>query len=305
MEPAVTGGAIEVREWSAESGKRSTLATLREIWQDLVEYHHLLYQLALRDIRVRYKQAVMGFGWAVFLPIVIVLSGVVVRYAMSYLSGDTLDRTVIAGLAIKSIPWAFFVGAIQFASGVLIGNISLVTKIYFPREVLPVASVLAQAFDSSIGGIAVLLVLPLLSVSYGIEALWAVPLLILLLVFTLGTALLLSCANLFFRDVKYIVRVVLTFGIFFTPVFFEPEMFGEIGARVMMLNPLAPILEGLRLAVIEGHNLLQPLVESGGGSEILVWSPWYLLYVSVVAFAGTAGTALLFHRLEFLFAEYV
>ena len=305
MGPSASGSAIEIREWSAESGKKSALATLYEIGQDLWEYHHLLYQLALRDIRVRYKQAVMGFGWAVFLPIVIVLSGIVVRFAMSYLSGDTLDREVIAGLAIKSIPWAFFVGAIQFASSVLIGNISLVTKIYFPREVLPVASVAAQAFDSSIGGVAVLLLLPFLSVSYGVEALWAVPLLVVLLVFTLGTALLLSCANLFFRDVKYIVRVLLTFGIFFTPVFFEPEMFGEIGARVMMLNPLAPILEGLRLSVIEGHNLLQPLVESAGGSAIVVWSPWYLLYVVVVAFAGTAAAALLFHRLEFLFAEYV
>ena len=97
MGPSASGSAIEIREWSAESGKKSALATLYEIGQDLWEYHHLLYQLALRDIRVRYKQAVMGFGWAVFLPIVIVLSGIVVRFAMSYLSGDTLDREVIAG----------------------------------------------------------------------------------------------------------------------------------------------------------------------------------------------------------------
>lgn len=291
--------------WSAASGRRTTLGTLGEVARDIVEYRHLLYQLALRDVRVRYKQAVMGFAWAVFLPVMIVLSGLLVRYAMAYLSGNTLDGEVIAGLAIKSIPWAFFVGAIQFAAASLIANINLITKIYFPREVLPVASVSAQAFDSSIGGVAVLLVLPFLGVQYGLQALWILPLLVLLVSFTLGAALLLSCANLFFRDVKYIVRVLLTFGIFFTPVFFEPEMFGALGGRLMMLNPLAPILEGLRLAVIEGHDLLQPLTTPVGDTAMTIWSPWYLLYVAVLAFGGTAAAAVLFHRLEFLFAEYV
>jgi ABC-type polysaccharide/polyol phosphate export permease len=281
------------------------LATLADSWRDLVTYRHLLYQLTLRDVRIRYKQAVMGFAWAVLLPILIVLSGIVVRYAMSYLSGVELATDVIAGLAIKAIPWAFFVGAIQFSSGVLIANSALVTKIYFPREVLPLASVLAQCFDSAIGGIAVVAVLPLLGVTYGWTALWALPLLLTLFLFTVGTSLLLSSANLFFRDVKYIVRVVLTFGIFFTPVFFEPEMFGGTGAQLMMLNPMAPILEGLRLSVIEGHNLSQMLVVGAPGAEILAWSPNYLVYVFALTILGSAATAVLFHRLEFLFAEYI
>ena len=71
---------------------------------------------------------------------------------------------------------------------------------------------------------------------------------------TAGLALLVSCANLFYRDVKYVVQVLLTFGIFFTPVFFEPEMFGALGARVMMVNPLAPLMEGLRLSVVHGSQ---------------------------------------------------
>lgn len=298
-------GRSEIQIWTSSSEHSSVLATLVELWRDVVEYRHLLYQLTLRDIRIRYKQAVMGFGWAIFLPIVIVLSGIVVRYAMAHLSGTELESGVIAGLAIKAIPWAFFVGAIQFASGVLIGNMNLVTKIYFPREVLPLASVLAQCFDSAIGGLAVLLVLPLLGVQYGLNALWAVPLIAALFLFTIGSALLLSAANLFFRDVKYIVRVLLTFGIFFTPVFFEPEMFGARGAQLMMLNPLAPILEGLRLSVIEGHDLSQALYVTTRGVEFLTWSPWYLVYAFALAILGTAGAALLFHRLEFLFAEYI
>ncbi|MDH3297554.1 MAG: ABC transporter permease [Gemmatimonadota bacterium] len=296
---------VSVQVWSSSAGRVRVLRTLADTWREMIQYRHLLYQLTMRDIRIRYKQAVMGFGWAILLPILIVLSGIIVRYAMSYLSGTALATDVIAGLAIKAIPWAFFVGAIQFSSGVLIANQNLVTKIYFPREVLPIASVLAQVFDSAIGGIAVVVVLPLLGVTYGWTALWLLPLMACLLVFTLGLSLLLSAANLFFRDVKYIVRVVLTFGIFFTPVFFEPEMFGSTGAQWMMLNPLAPILEGLRLAVIEGHNLFQTLTISGAGAEVLVWSPWYLVYVFALTLFGTAATAVLFHRLEFLFAEYI
>lgn len=297
--------STRVQVWSSSAGRGSVWSILVRTWRDLVEHQYLLHQLTLRDIKIRYKQAVMGFAWAIFLPVLIVLSGIIVRYAMSYLSGTQLSSDVIAGLAIKSIPWAFFVGAIQFSSGVLISNLNLVTKIYFPREVLPLASVLAQTVDSAIGGLAVMLVLPFLGVDYGVAALWALPLLAALFLFTVGLALLLSAANLFFRDVKYIVRVLLTFGIFFTPVFFEPEMFGRLGAQVMMLNPLAPILEGLRLAVVEGHNLSQTLIITSQGADVLAWSPWYLVYVFLLAIGGTAAAAVLFQRLEYLFAEYI
>ena len=87
----------------------------------------------------------------------------------------------------------------------------------------------------------------------------------LLFVLAFAGSIAASAAALFYRDVKYIVEIVLTFAIFFTPVFFEPEMFGPLGTKLMMLNPLAPLLEGLRLAVIEGHSLLVPLVVHGGG----------------------------------------
>lgn len=280
---------------------------LKDLLVDLVEYRHLLFQLTLRDIRIRYKQAVMGLGWAIFMPVLIVLSGVLVRYAMAYLSDSELESQAVAGLAIKAIPWAFFVGAIQASSQSLIGNLNLVTKIYFPREVLPLAGILAQAFDTSLGVLALLVILPLaLGVTPELAALWVFPLGGALVLFTTGCGLLLSCANVFFRDVKYIVQVLLTFGIFFTPVFFEPQMFGQLGAHLMMLNPLAPILEGLRLSVAEGHNLLTPLsVVSPEGSEISVWSPWYLGYVGAWAVVFPPITARFFHRLEFLFAEYV
>ena len=289
-----------------EERKVSNFQHLREAISDVFGYRGLLYQLALRDIKVRYKQAAMGFGWAIFLPAVIVLAGLVVRFAMAMLSGTELETRSIAWMAVKAVPWAFFMGAINFSVASLTGNLTLVTKVYFPREVLPLSAVLAQSWDSMIGTLAVFAVLPFMGVWPNFQWLWLLALVPLLIIFTAGVALFLSCANLFFRDVKYIVQVLLTFGIFFTPVFFEPAMFGEFGGRLMMLNPIAPLLEGFRLAIVEGHNLAFPLMETVAGSEatLLAWSPWYLAYSGLWAVGGLVVATVMFHRLAFMFAEY-
>jgi len=153
--------------------------------------------------------------------------------------------------------------------------------------------------------IAVVAALPFLGGQLTASLLW-VPLLVLLIVLlTTGVCLFLSCANLFFRDVKYIVQVVLMFGIFVTPVFFEPAMLGGRAARLAMLNPLAPLLEGLRLALLAGHNLWQPLTLVQRGAEVVAWSPWWLAYSAVWAVGGLVVATALFHRLQYLFAEYV
>lgn len=297
--------ATEVRSMAPAERSASTLDHLREVVVDLVKYRGLLYQLALRDIKIRYKQAAMGFGWAIFLPAIIVLAGLMVRFAMAMLAGSEVATAEIAGMAVKAVPWAFFMGAINFAVASLTGNLVLVSKIYFPREVMPLSSVMAQSWDSTIGALAVAAVLPFLGVMPHLQWLWAIPLVLILVLFTAAMALFLSCANLFFRDVKYIVQVLLTFGIFFTPVFFEPHMFGELGAQLMMLNPIAPILEGFRLSMVEGHSLLATIYETPGDEPVLSWTPWYLGYSALWAGGGLVGAALLFHRLEFLFAEYV
>jgi ABC-type polysaccharide/polyol phosphate export permease len=283
--------------------RRTAITDLREIVSDLWHGRELLQQLTLRDIRIRYKQAVMGFGWSVFTPIMIVLSGALIRLAMAHVAGTRLDRSEVAGLAVKAMPWAFFVGSIGFATASLTANIQLVTKVYFPREVLPLSATLAQCFDAAIALVALAVLLPFLGVRPSFALLWVPLLLALLFVFTAAAGLFLSCANLFFRDVKYIVQVLLTFGIFFTPVFFEPAMLGPRGARLVMLNPLSPILEGLRLSIVHGHDLLRALPLSPAGA--VVWNPWYLAYSAAWALLGLLFSALLFHRSEFVFAEYV
>jgi ABC-type polysaccharide/polyol phosphate export permease len=290
-----------------EAPAPTAFQTFHEMVFELVHFRELLWQMVLRDLRLRYKQAVMGCGWAIFMPLLIVGSGFLVKYAMAQVAGESTNAPGISGMTIKALGWAFFVGAVGFAVNSLTGNINLVTKIYFPREVFPLSAVVTQIFDSLIGSVgvaAVLLVFARLDVS--LDWLWALPLVLLLVLFTAGAALLLSCANVFFRDVKYIVQVLLTFGIFFTPVFYEPQFFGPTGCKLMMLNPLAPLLDGLRLAIVENHNLLSPLIVSTAASqEILAWTPWYLAYSAAWSLLGFFGAWWLFHKLEFVYAEYI
>jgi lipopolysaccharide transport system permease protein len=311
-----SAASVDTRPWPYEASNDDWLLPLQErrsivgdlrfvLHHELWRHRGLLYELMRRDIRIRYKQAAMGFVWAVLMPILIVAAGALVRVAMAFVGGRPLVSEEIMGIAIKAVPWSFFVGALGFATNSLTGNANLVTKIYFPREVLPLAATLAQVADSAIGLTALLVAGLLLGVHFGVASLWAPVLLLLLIAFTAGSALVVSCANLFFRDVKYIVQVLLSFGIFFTPVFFEPEMFGPVGARLMMLNPLAPVLEGLRLSVVYDHNLLSALVETGRKGSVLVWTPWYLVSTAAWAIVMLLGGLLFFHRSEAKFAEYV
>jgi ABC-type polysaccharide/polyol phosphate export permease len=286
--------------------RRGLFHDIRIIAQDIRNYRELMLEFAARDIRIRYKQAVMGFGWAIFMPILIVLSGALIRVAMGTAAGVGTGKADIAGIALKGVAWAFFAGAVTFGTAVLTSNHNLIAKVYFPREVLPLGSLLAQSFDTAIGLVALTVLLPFLGVTFHLSMLWVPVLLLMLWLMTAGIVLFLSCANLFFRDVKYIVQVILTFGILFTPVIYEPTAVGSKGALLMWLNPLTPLLEGLRLSVVTGHDLLTPLTTTtASGAEIVAWHPMGLLYSTAWATIGLLAAALLFHRLQPAFAENV
>jgi ABC-type polysaccharide/polyol phosphate export permease len=281
--------------------------SFREMVQGMVEYRELLFQMTLRDVRIRYKQAVMGFGWAIFMPMMIVAAGLLVKMVMAEMSGGRFEAAGAGSMMVKALPWSFFIGAIGFATNSLTSNSGLVTKIYFPREIFPLSATLAQLFDTAIGGIVLAVILfGFMKIGVSIEILWIFPLVLFLLMLTIGAGLLLSCANLFFRDVKYIVQVLITFGIFFTPVFYDAVNLGPVGCRILMLNPLAPIFEGLRLSIVDHHNLARSLVvAAASGQDVVAWQPSYLLYSSIWAIVLFFGSWVIFHKLESLFAEYV
>jgi lipopolysaccharide transport system permease protein len=155
-------------------------------FEELYKYRELLYMITYRDIRVRYKQSIMGFFWAILMPILIVASGIVVRYGYAVVAHAPLRTSDIAGVAIRSVPWAFIVSSIRFTCGCLTNNYGLVVKIYFPKEIFPMAAVLACLFDFFVAFCALLLFLTFLKVGFSVYLLWAPVLLATIIMFCIG-----------------------------------------------------------------------------------------------------------------------
>jgi lipopolysaccharide transport system permease protein len=250
--------------------------------------HELLYMLVWRDVRVRYKQSVMGLLWAILMPAMIVGAGALVRVVASRFSGQPIQAEDIESVMVRAVAWAFFIGAVRFGTQCLTSNPNLVTKIAFPKEVFPVAAVLSNFFDFLIAFVAVLVIMPFLGWTPTLALLWTPLLLLLLIAFTVGLTLVLSAGNLFFRDVKYIVEAVLTFAIFFTPVLYDASMLGD-WEQIIMYNPVAPLLEGISDSVVLGT------------APNLLWTA----YAAGVSLVLLIGGYVFFKRLESRFAESI
>ena len=165
---------------------------------------------------------------------------------------------------------------------------SLVLKIYFPKEIFPMAAVLACLFDFTVASTAMAILLVFLKVGYSIFLLWVPVLLFFIIVLIAGIGMVASACGLFFRDVKYLIEVFITFGIFFTPVFYDIRMLGAKG-KWLMLNPAAPLLDGLSACIVH-HQ--QPN---------LAWVTYSAVFSLLVFFSGFS----LFKHLEPAFAESI
>jgi lipopolysaccharide transport system permease protein len=264
----------------------SILSDFKEMFLEQAEYKELLYQVTLRDLRLRYKQTIMGFGWAVFMPLLntALFSVIFVRVAPVD-TGVPYPVWVYCGLAV----WNFFSAGVKFATNSLASNMNLVTKVYFPREILPLSAVLVSAVDFLVSTT----VLAVLMAWYGVKPGWPllfVPYLLLVhIMLTAAVSLFLSMANVFYRDVKYLVEALMMLWMFATSVVYPIELIGGRLGAVMALNPMTPLVDAFRAAVL--YN--RPPSAAG------------LLYVTIVAVISLAGSWVLFHRAEFKFAESV
>lgn len=250
------------------------------------EYRELLYQLTVRDLKLRYKQTVMGFGWAVFMPLLNTALFSVIFTRVAPLETPTpYPVWAYCGLAA----WNFFASGIKFATNSLASNMHLVTKVYFPREVLPISAVVVAAVDFLVSGS----VLAALMIWYGVVPGWAllfVPVLMLVqAVFTVAVALFLSMANVFYRDVKYVVEALVMVWMFATSVVYPIHLVGGRLGAILSINPLTPLIDAYRAAILENR-----LPDPAG-----------FAYVAVVSVALLLVSWLAFHRAEFKFAENV
>jgi len=262
--------------------------TLLGAIREVLASRDLVYMITWREVKVKYKQSLMGMLWAVLMPLVIVGAGLVVRLAFTEASGRPLSTFDLASVVVKASPWAFFVSVLRFGTNSLVTNSNLLTKIYLPRLIFPIAAMLAQLVDFGVAVVVVSVFLAVVRVGLSVYLLWLPALVAVLVVMATSLAVILSAASLFFRDVKYIVEVLLTFAIFFTPVFYDSSLFGR-WAPVLLLNPVSPLLEGMA-SVVVGHR--EP-------------SLFWLSYSATVTALLFVVSLMLFKRLEPFFAESV
>ena len=256
--------------------------------RELVKYRELLFMITWRDIHVKYKQSVMGFLWAIFMPLLVIATGILVRFGMAKFSGNPLDLTQIVTVSVKALPWSFFISSIRFGTNSLTGNSNLVTKIYFPKEIFPLSAVLSQLFDLMIASGALIVFLAVARIGWSVQLAWVLPLLLILIILAMALGIFLSAANLFFRDVKYLVDVVTNFAIFFTPVYYDSRLAGKWESLVL-LNPVAPILEGFNSCIV--------LHQAPRG----IW----IFYSAMVSVLGLYLAMIFFKKLESKFAEKI
>jgi lipopolysaccharide transport system permease protein len=215
---------------------------------DLWLYRELIVFMIWRDLKVRYKQTFLGAAWAVIQPVLTMLVFNFIFGTVAKVPTDGLPYPIFAYTAL--LPWGLFTTALNTASRSLTANQNMITKIYFPRLVLPMASVLGGLVDFAIA----FLILIAMLIYYKVTptaAVWTLPLFLLLALLTaLGTALWLSAINVQYRDVNYVLPFLTQFWLFLTPVAYSAKVISEKWQLVYSLNPMAGVVNGFRWALL-------------------------------------------------------
>ncbi|MBT3878934.1 MAG: ABC transporter permease [Candidatus Scalindua sp.] len=256
---------------------------LRDLW----EYRELLYFLTWRDIKVRYKQTVLGATWAIIQPFFTMVVFSLFFGRLAKIPSDGIPYPLFAFAAL--VPWTFFANGLSQSSNSLVGSAELITKVYFPRLIIPVASILSGLLDFVIA----FAVFILMAIYYGIYPSMSIVLLpfLLLLGFTtaLGVGLWLSALNVRFRDVRYVIPFLTQFWLFATPIAYPSSLLSEPWKTIYGINPMVGVVEGFRWALLG--------TETAPGAMIIV--------SSLVAVCLLVSGVFYFKRVEKYFADVI
>ncbi|HOJ01788.1 MAG TPA: ABC transporter permease [Anaerolineaceae bacterium] len=255
--------------------------------KDLWNYRELIYFFTWRDLKVRYKQTLLGASWAILQPVLTMVVFSIFFGGLAKVPSDGVPYPIFSYTAL--LPWTLFSKALQDASRSLVSSANIISKVYFPRLILPLSSTLAGLVDFLIA-FAVLL---LMMVFYGIKPtgnLWLLPLLVLLALITaIGVSLWLSALNVMYRDVGHMLPFLNQFWMYITPIAYSSSLVPEEWRFIYALNPLTGVVEGFRWA----------LLGTGEGPGIT------LLISSCIAFLITISGLFYFRRMERKFADVV
>ncbi len=256
-------------------------------WVSSGSTRDLLYFLAWRDIKVRYKQTALGAAWAVIQPFFTMVVFSLFFGRLAGLSSDGVPYPLFSYAAL--VPWTFFANGLAQSADSLVGNANLVRKVYFPRLAIPIAVILSGVVDFCIAFGVLLLMMPYFGVMPTGNIVWLPFFILLTVVTSLGIGLWLSALNVQFRDVRYVVPFIVQFWMFATPIAYSSSLLKEPWRTIYGLNPMAGVVEGFRWALLG--------TDTAPGSMVAV--------SSAVAVVMLVASAYYFRRMEHMFADQV
>lgn len=217
---------------------------LAEVWR----YRGLLYFFVWRDLKVRYKQTLLGAAWSVLQPLLTMLVFTLFFGKLAKVPSDGVPYPIFSYTAL--VPWGFFAAAVTSASASLVGNSNLLRKIYFPRVILPVAATLSAAVDSAIAFVVLLGLMFHYDFQPTVAIVAVVPLSLVALVAAVGVGTLLSAVNVRYRDVKYTTPFMIQIWLFCTPIAYPASLVPEHYRALYALNPMVGVVEGYRWSLL-------------------------------------------------------
>lgn len=260
----------------------------RHYWLDLWRYRELFYFLAWRDILVRYKQTAIGLTWVLIRPLLTMIVFTLIFGKLVKLPSANVPYPILVFSAL--LPWQFFASSFTDAGNSLIGNANIISKVYFPRLVIPISAVIVNFVDFLISGI----ILVGLMLWYGFIPDWYILTLPLFIFLTfaasMGAGLWVAALNVKYRDFRYIVPFTVQFGLYISPVGFSSSIVPERWRLLYSLNPMVGVIDGFRWAIL-------------GGNSHLYW-PGFLLSVCLVSLLLMTGIGY-FRKTERRFADLI
>ena len=226
----------------------------RQYWQDLWRYRELFYFLAWRDILVRYKQTAIGVAWALIRPFITMIVFTVVFGNLAKLPSEGVPYPILVFSAM--LPWQFFSNALSECSNSLIGNANLISKVYFPRLIVPVSAIVVSFVDFMISGI----ILLGLMAYYAYVPSWRILMLPVFIAIafaaSIGAGLLFASLNVKYRDFRFIVPFITQIGLYVSPVGFSSSIVPEQYRLLYSLNPMVGVIDGFRWSILGGESKL-------------------------------------------------
>ncbi len=216
--------------------------------RDLFQFKDLLWSLSAREIKLRYQPSALGIAWAVLQPLSLMLVFVLVFSRFARFSSEGVPYSIFVLCAL--VPWTFFANALSFGSISLLNNAQVVSKVYFPREIVPFSSAAAAGLDYLVGMGFLFGLLLFYKAEFYLSFFWIIPLFLLQAVFTLGLILWMSALIVLWRDLKYALPLVLQLWMFLSPVVYSWKVVPEQYQWVRMFNPMVIIIDGYRQAIL-------------------------------------------------------